>query len=196
MAGGRQISVTMKITRINLSLRAFAVSVLAVIAVNAAWAGGPPAVVSARTVLSADGVHPGKTEKLAIVATVHPGYHINDHKPSLDYLIPTKVKFEKSPVVHLEQITYPQGKPKKFPFLDSPISVYEGEFQMRSTVRIERAAKPGTYVLHGKLTYQACNDHACLPPTSVALEVSVPVVSSSVPLKPANLEIFKKTTFK
>jgi DsbC/DsbD-like thiol-disulfide interchange protein len=181
---------------VNSEMRLLAASLLVLLAAGAVCAGGPPAVVSARTVLATNAAHAGRTEKLAVVAHIEPGYHINDHKPSLDYLIPTKVKFDDSPAIKVEKVVYPRGAPKKFAFLDSPISVYEGEIRLGAILLVNHSAKPGTYALQGKLTYQACNDHACLPPSSVPLEASVRVVSSSVPLKPANSEIFKTISFK
>ena len=165
-------------------------------AAGAMFAAGPPSVVSARTLLATDAVHAGQTARIAVLAQIKPGYHINDHKPSLDYLIPTRVTFVASPSFKVEKIIYPHGTPRKFEFLDSPISVYEGEIRLGSILKVARLAKPASYPLRGKFMYQACNDHACLPPTSVPFEVSVRVVSSAVPLKPANIEIFKTIIFK
>lgn len=177
-------------------MRLLAASLLFIFAVGAQCAEGPPNVVTARTVLATNALHPGKTGKLAVVAHVRPGYHINDHEPSLDYLIPTKVKFEDSKTVQIEKVVYPHGTLKKFVFLDSPISVYQGEFSVGSIVGVSQSTKPGTYVLQGKLTYQACNDHACLPPTSVPLKISVPVVSTSTTLEPSNSDVFRRINFK
>ncbi|HET7102403.1 MAG TPA: thiol:disulfide interchange protein, partial [Terriglobia bacterium] len=78
----------------------------------------------------------------------------------------------------------------------SPISVYEGEVRVGSMLKVSESARPGAYQLRGKFMYQACNDHACLPPTSVPIEVSIRVAPSSVPLKPANTEIFRTIHFK
>ncbi len=175
--------------------RSLAASLLLFLAAGTVWAAGPPSVVSARAVLATDAVHPGTAVKVAVVADVESGYHINDHKPSLDYLIPTKVIFDDSPSFKVEEVLYPRGKLRKFVFLDSPISVYEGEIRLGAILQVAQSLKPGTYALRGKFTYQACNDHACLPPTSVPLEAQVRVVPSSVPLKPANSEIFKKLHF-
>jgi DsbC/DsbD-like thiol-disulfide interchange protein len=163
---------------------------------GAAHAAPPAAVVSARTLLATDAVHAGKTAKVAVLARIESGYHINDHKPSLDYLIPTRVAFEASPSLKVEQVVYPRGKPVKFDFVDSPISVYEGEIRVGSILKVEGSAKPGDYTLRGKFMYQACNDHACLPPASVPFTVSFRVAPSSVPLKPANTEVFKTIHFK
>ncbi|HEX5410700.1 MAG TPA: protein-disulfide reductase DsbD domain-containing protein [Terriglobia bacterium] len=168
---------------------------LVLLSAGTAMAAGPPAVVSARTVLATNAVHPGQTAKLAVLARIEPGYHINDHKPSLDYLIPAKVEFDASPTLKVEKVVYPQGKMVKFDFLDSPISVYEGEIRLGSLLKLDSSVKPGSYPLRGKFTYQACNDHACLPPTSVPFETSLRVARSSVPLKPANSEIFRTIDF-
>lgn len=176
-------------------MRPLAASLLFFVAASTVWAGGPPSVASGRILLATNAVHPGTSERIAVVAHIKPGYHINDHKPSLDYLIPTKVVFEHSPSLSVEKVIYPRGTLKKFVFLDSPISVYEGEIRLGAILQVNRSTKPGTYPLQGKLMYQACNDHACLPPTSAPLKVSVRVVSSAVPLKPANSQVFKEINF-
>ncbi len=163
---------------------------------GAAFGVGGPKVVSTRAFLATDAAHPGQTARLAVLAQIEPGYHINDHKPSLDYLIPTKIEFDASPAFKVESVVYPHGRPMKFDFLDAPISVYEGEVRLGSLLKIGSSAKPGSYALRGKFTYQACNDYACLPPTSAPVEALVRVVPSSVPLKPANSEIFRTAKMK
>jgi hypothetical protein len=175
----------------GFAMRLMAAAFLFLLGAGMASASGAPQVVSAQVFLATDAVHAGQTARIAVVAHIQPGYHINDHKPSLDYLIPTRVVFQDSPVLKVESIVYPRGKSMKFDFLDSPISVYEGEVRLESILKVDRTAKPGTYSLSGKFMYQACNDHACLAPTSVPLEVKIRVVPASVPLKAANSEVFK-----
>lgn len=170
-------------------------SLFILLGVGPACAQTPPSVVSGRVLLATDGVHSGTTVKVAVVAHVKPGYHINAHKPSLDYLIPTKVAFNNSSGFRIEKVIYPRGKLKKFTFLDSPILVYEGETLLGAFLQIGHSVKPGTYTMQGKFAYQACNDQACLPPTSAPLEFHIRVLPSTVPLKAANPEIFKKISF-
>ena len=177
-------------------MRLAVASLLVLFSAGTAFSAGPPQVVSTQMVLATDAVHAGGTAKVAVLAQIKPGYHINDHKPSLDYLIPTKVVFESSPSFKVEKVVYPHGRPTKFEFVDSPISVYEGELRLGSLLKVAGSAKPGSYPLRGKFMYQACNDHACLPPTSVPFEVSIRVAPSSVSLKPANTEIFRTIHFK
>lgn len=147
-------------------------------------------VVGARMVLATDAVHPGSPAQAAVVAQIVAGYHINDHKPSLDYLIPTELKLEPDKPVEVTKIDYPKGELVKLAFSDSPLSVYQGKIVVRTTLRIAPAAAPGSYAVKGKFAYQACNDHACFPPTSVPVTLSVKVVGREVPLKAVNTDVF------
>ncbi len=173
-------------------MRLLAASLLFWVSAGAACAEGPPSVVTARIVLASHAVHPGTTVRIAVVANIDSGYHINDHKPSLDYLIPTRMMFEDSPSLKVEKVSYPRGKLTKFVFLDSPISVYEGEIRLGAALKVSPSLKPGAYPLRGKLTYQACNDHACLPPTSVPLKAFVHVGTSSGLVHPTHSAVSKE----
>jgi len=151
-----------------------------------------PPLVHVRAVLETDGAHPGSTVRAAVVARITPGYHINDHKPSREYLIPTELKMESSPQVAVQGITYPPGQAVKFEFDDAKLSVYQGTLMVRADLKIARATSPGDYTLKGKLAYQACNDHACFPPTSVPVELEVKVMKPGAPLKRVNEDVFKR----
>jgi len=166
--------------------------VLASWAASVALAQGPAQVVEAKWVMAADAAHPKTTVKAAVVAKVSAGYHINDHKPTLDYLIPTELKLDALKQVEVKDVTYPKGVLKKFAFSDAPLSVYEGTVVVGSALQVGRAMAPGTYALKGKFSYQACNDHACLPPASVPLTLTLKVVPRNVPLKPENSDVFER----
>lgn len=152
-------------------------------------------VVSARMVLASDGVHANSSVQAAVEATVAPGYHINDHHPSLDYLIPTELKLDPVPKLSVQKLVYPKGKLQSFAFSDTQLSVYEGAVEVGALLNVARATPPGDYTLRGKFAYQACNDHACLPPASVPVSLNVKVVPRNVALKPANQEIFSRIKF-
>jgi hypothetical protein len=154
-----------------------------------------PKVVTGSMVLDANAVHAGSTVKAAVVAEIAPGYHINDHVPSLDYLIPTELKLEPAAPLALGATKYPKGPPQKFSFLDTPISVYQGKLVVGAEITVASGARSGTYTLKGSLDYQACNDRACLPPTSLPLTLSVKVVPRSEAVKPANTDVFHGLKF-
>lgn len=129
------------------------------------------------------------------MAEIAPGYHINDHKPTLDYLIPTELKLDDTKDLSVAKFAYPKGEPTKFAFSDTALSVYEGTVVVGALLKVARAVQPGTYTVKGKLTYQACNDRACLPPASAPVTLTVRVVSRGVPMKRVNAEVFSKIQF-
>jgi DsbC/DsbD-like thiol-disulfide interchange protein len=151
-----------------------------------------PAVVEASAVLETDAAHPGSTVQAAVVAKITPGYHINDHKPTHDYLIPTELKLDPGDQVSVQDIHYPPGTPVKFEFDDAKLSVYEGTLVVHAALKVAPGIKPGDYTLKGKFAYQACNDRACFPPTSVPVELVVKVVGPKVPLKRVHQDLFKR----
>jgi DsbC/DsbD-like thiol-disulfide interchange protein len=146
------------------------------LAAAVAWAQAPEQVVKAKVTMASAVARPDSIVRAAVVVEVLPGYHINDHHPSLDYLIPTEVKLEPSKQVTVNDITYPKGELKKFAFSDAPLSVYEGAIRVDVALQLEHKTLPGNYDVKGQLRYQACNDHACLPPASVPLLFSFKVV--------------------
>jgi DsbC/DsbD-like thiol-disulfide interchange protein len=140
-----------------------------VLACAAAWAQTAEQVVKAKVMMAPGAARSDSVAKATVVAEVLPGYHINDHHPTLDYLIPTEVKLEPSKAVTRNDVTYPKGEPKKFAFSDTPLSVYEGTVRVDVEFQLDPKVPPGDFEVKGKFAYQACNDHACLPPASVPL---------------------------
>ena len=147
-------------------------------------------VVEAHMVLATDAVHPGSPAKAAVVVQIPSGYHINDHKPSLEYLIPTELRLEANKQVEVIKIDYPKGELVKLAFSDTALSVYQGKITVGAMLKVATATAPGSYTEKGKFAYQACNDHACFPPTSVPVTLSVRVVGRQVPVKQVNADVF------
>lgn len=169
--------------------------VLTLMAMSLGWAQNKSSVVEAHAVMATDAAHANSPLKLAVLAQVAAGYHINDHKPSLDYLIPTELKVDPSDQFTVSNVVYPKGTLKKFAFSDVPLSVYEGTVVVGTLLQAGKVIPPGTYTLKAKFAYQACNDHACLPPTSVPLNVTIKVVPRNVPLKPVESDVFQRIKF-
>jgi DsbC/DsbD-like thiol-disulfide interchange protein len=140
--------------------------------------------------MATDAGHADSSIKLAVIAQVAAGYHINARKPTLDYLIPTELKLDPGSEFTVKNIVYPQGTPKKFEFSDVPLSVYEGTVVVGALLQTGKTVPAGTYTAKAKFAYQACNDHACLAPTSVPLSVTITIVPRNVPLKPKESDVF------
>ena len=169
--------------------------VLTLMATIPGWAQSNNSVVEVRAVMSTDAAHANSPLKLAVLAQVAAGYHINDHKPSLDYLIPTEFKMDPSDQFTVRTVVYPKGSLKRFAFSDAPLSVYEGTVVVGTLLQAGKAVPAGTYTLKAKFAYQACNDHACLAPASVPVTLTIRIVPRSVPLKPVESDVFQRIQF-
>jgi len=157
------------------SLRAALAATLS--AVAAAALAAPGAAPDPATLLtvqaSASSAGAGKAT-LVVRATLAAGWHVNSHKPSEDYLIPTDVKVDPADGVKTGEPRYPDGKLEKFAFSDKPLSVYAGTFAIE--VPVEFAGAPSA--LSGSVDFQACNDHQCLAPASVKFRADPPAAAA------------------
>src|SRR5579863_9932021 len=66
-------------------------------------------VLQPKAYVSLQPVPAGRAFEIAVVAKISPGFHINAHMPSEDYLIPTKITADLPPGVLLVEATYPHG---------------------------------------------------------------------------------------
>jgi thiol:disulfide interchange protein DsbD len=167
---------------------------LAVLAVNATAQETvyPPAasVLQPKAYVSLQPVPAGRAFEIAVVAKISPGFHINAHVPSEDYLIPTKVMADLSPGVLLVETTYPRGVMRAFRFSKTPLRVYEGSFTVRMKLRANSSAPLGPQKIGLTIGYQACNQDACLPPTKVPVTADLQIAAADTPARPAHAEIF------
>jgi hypothetical protein len=175
----------------GLTLAALAASVGA----GVAGAQAVKDVVKVKALLETDGAHLGTTARAAFVAEIRPGFHINDHKPLQDYLIPTELVLEPNNAVGVGKVVYPKGEEKKFAFSDQPLLVYEGTLTVGALLKVARNAAAGVHTLKGKFAYQACNDHACLPPSSVPVTLEVKVVPRTTALNRLHADVFRGIQF-
>ncbi|MFQ5694740.1 MAG: protein-disulfide reductase DsbD domain-containing protein [Terriglobia bacterium] len=128
-------------------------------------------------------VEPARAEAKAgaahvtLFATIRPGFHVNSHKPSLEYLIPTEVKLVGNSPFALEKVDYPKGEMKSFGFApDEELSIYEGEVKVPLKLRVYKGTPAGAHEVRLAFHYQACNDQFCLRPArrEVSLQVRLP----------------------
>jgi hypothetical protein len=166
---------------------------LILLSASLARAQGSMQVVKVSAKTETDAVHADSQAKVAVVAEITAGYHINDHTPTLDYLIPTKFEVSSTDQVSLKSAVYPKGRPKKFPFSDEPLSVYEGNVVIAAVLQVAKTATPGEYPLKAKFSYQACSEHACLPPRSVPVDLTLKIVPQNVPLKVVETNVSERS---
>lgn len=117
---------------------------------------------------------------LDIIAEIERGWHINGHKPTEPFLIPTEVKFTLPPGISTDTVNYPRADQKAFAFAQGKeLLVYEGKVIMTTAITVP-ADFAGTRVrLEAALRYQACNDSTCLPPATATAELTLPVSAAA-----------------
>ncbi len=131
-------------------------------------------VVEARSELVTAGQ--GAQATILVRVRIRPGWHINAHRPSADYLIGTRLSLAPDSNVELIRVDYPDGDQKQFAYSSDRLSVYQGDVVIRAMVRLKRSTSPGRIALPFTLYYQPCNERACQAPTQLA--ISAPVVVS------------------
>jgi thioredoxin:protein disulfide reductase len=152
----------------------------------------PPAasVLQPKAYVSLQPVPAGRSFEVAVVAKISPGFHINAHVPSEEYLIPTKITADLPPGVLLVEATYPRGVMRAFRFSKTPLRVYEGSFTVRMKMRVNGSAPLGHQKIGLTVGYQACNQDACLPPTKLSVTADLEIATVDTPAHPVHAEIF------
>jgi len=113
------------------------------------------------------------SDKLTTVALhfrIAPGLHINSHAPKDEFLISTTLSIPEGMGVRLDGTTYPDGVEMTLP-LDpgTKLRVYSGDFVLQARV----VASAGNHLVEAKLRYQACDNHACMPPKTILVPIDV-----------------------
>jgi len=139
----------------------------------------PSAVASPKADVSPTLVPRGSTFDVNMVVGIMAGFHVNAHKPSEDYLIPTTLT-AKLPAGFKELGTsYPPGMAKKLSFTDKQLLVYTGKFTVHAKFAAEGNAPLGKVKLPFTLQYQACNDSVCLPPVRIPVTATIDVAPAT-----------------
>jgi len=149
-------------------------------------------VASPKTYVSIAPVPRGSTFEVAVVVGIMAGFHMNAHKPSEDYLIPT-VLTAKLPAGFKElETTYPDGIAKKLSFADKPLLVYTDHFMVREKFTAAANAPLGKIKLSFTLQYQACNDSVCLPPVRIPVTATIDVAAAGTKPQRMSPQIFSQ----
>jgi DsbC/DsbD-like thiol-disulfide interchange protein len=142
----------------------------------------PSSVVRPSTFVSLDPAPQGGSFQAAVVVEIAKGFHMNSHKPSEDYLIPTTITADVPPGLRLVETDYPSGAEKKFAFSpDKPLNVYTDKVTLRLHFAVQSNAPVGAMSIPATLRYQACNDTTCLAPVKVPIVFRVDVAAEGTP---------------
>lgn len=105
-----------------------------------------------------------------LVASMKPGYHVASNVASA---YPMKVKLLDNDAAQLQNVAYPT--PKSHQLAGETLSVFDGDIRLKVTLKIAPNAPVGRTVLTSKVSYQACDDRACLRPDSIDIKVPVDI---------------------
>ena len=147
-------------------------------------------VVSPRAYVSLDPVPRGRAFDVAVVMKIRPGFHVNAREVSEEYLIPTDLSANLPPGVRLAATHYPKGTQRQMSFSKTPLNVYEGSVTLLMTLRALGDAPLGPQALALGLRYQACSEHACLPPVTLPVEAKFEVAPTGTAVRRMHPEIF------
>ena len=149
------------------------------------------AVVTSHTFVSLEPVPAGKEFQVAVVVDILRGFHMNSHKPTDQYLIPTTLAPQLPAGIELVDTIYPPGKLEKFSFSpDKPLDVYTGSVTLRLRLTAKSGATSGTTTIPMMLRYQACNDTACLPPVKVPVSAKFELAAAGTKSRAVHPEVF------
>jgi thiol:disulfide interchange protein DsbD len=140
-------------------------------------------------------VKPGEKAKLVLTAKIDPGWHLY----SLTQPPPprkTKIALAEGSVFTLE------GEPQQ----SKPVKAYDPNFQIDTEtfensatftvpVRVAADAVPGPQKIVAKVTFQACDEHQCLPPRTRDVETEVMIVAANAAVVPAQTATPKAAAF-
>jgi thioredoxin:protein disulfide reductase len=133
----------------------------------------------------------GEEFEAAIVVDIQRGYHLNSHKPTDPYLIPTTATPQLPAGIELRDTVYPAGRLQKFSFSpNKDLDVYTGSVTVRLKLAAGASAALGAAAIPVTLRYQACNDTACLPPVRVPVSVKFEVAAEGTKPRAIHPEIF------
>jgi len=146
--------------------------------------GGTPTLKEDKQVRSVDVVKTvaqpveiaaGSSGDAVVRLTIQNGYHINANPPTYPYLIATVLEAPAANGVSIAKVSYPKPLSRKFVFAEKPLSVYEGDTEVKATIKTDKSAQPGQQSLAAKLRIQACDEAVCYAPGTIDLVIPVSI---------------------
>lgn len=114
-----------------------------------------------------------KTYEIRISATIQSGWHLYSQTQPDDAIAePTKITFNKNPLLKLDGNIKEDGKLEKFhdAKLDLSANQYSSKVEFVQTVKMKATAKTN---VSGTVKFQTCNDEKCLPPKTVNFSIAL-----------------------
>jgi DsbC/DsbD-like thiol-disulfide interchange protein len=157
------------------------------------WAEGE--VITVKTFVSQDGVHPGGRIDIAFLLDIIPGWHINGPELADQFLIACTLMIDEDDTVEVLELYYPIPETRAYSFSEVELQVYEGKVVLGARIKVDDAIPEGKNFLKASFLYQACDEVSCMAPETLEFEIPFEVVSVSKEIKQINKEIFAQLKF-
>jgi thiol:disulfide interchange protein DsbD len=110
------------------------------------------------------------TYEVKISAAINPGWHLYSQSTPEGGPVPTKISFNKNPLLTMDGDTKELGKmvTRHEEVFGIDTKFYADKVDFVQTVKIKGKAKTN---VNGQLEFMVCNDQQCLPPTTVNFSV-------------------------
>ncbi len=141
----------------------------------------PPPKASVEAVADLSSYAAGTRARIAAVATIDDGWHIQSNTPSFEYLIPTELALELPEGWPEPSVRYPAHVMWQSQFEADPLAVYEYEAVIHAELDLPEDLAAGTVEAPVVLHYQACDDLVCLPPTTAETTVRLEIGEAGEP---------------
>jgi DsbC/DsbD-like thiol-disulfide interchange protein len=111
-----------------------------------------------------------KTYEVKITATIGPGWHVYSQTTPEGGPLPTRIVFNKNPLLTLEGGVKEVGKlESRFEeVFGIDTKFYSGKVEFVQTVKLKSAARTN---IGGSVEFMVCNDNQCLPPSTLNFSV-------------------------
>ena len=154
----------------------------------------PTEILSAKGYISLEKIQPGTDFKIAVVASIAEGWHVNAN-PTREPLIPTEITLPDIQNISFGEVVYPVGDTLNLESIGGLASVYHDTITFGIPATLLKNATIETTALNLKLTYQACNDEQCLFPKTLDVKIPLEIVSKNETVQQVNEEIFANIKF-
>jgi DsbC/DsbD-like thiol-disulfide interchange protein len=149
-------------------------------------------VLTVKTFISHDGIHPGKSFKVALLFNITPGWHIYGPELLDEFLIPSELIIDEDDKIKVLKLYYPEPSSGRFDYSEVDLQLYEGEILLGALLKVSNDIALKKHLLKASLLYQPCDDRTCMAPRTLKLEIPFKVVSLSKKVKEINEKIFSK----
>lgn len=109
-------------------------------------------------------VSPGGEAVLDLHVTLPARVHVQAHKLTDPFFIPTVLTVDSGKGATVADIQYPPSERLKQAGLEEPLVVFGSDFNIKARIKIAADAPAGDLTIPGRLRYQACDETTCYPP--------------------------------